>query len=613
MTGGLVQLITYGTQDIFLIGNPEITFFKIVYRRYTFFSMESKNEQFNGVIDFNEEITTRLSTSADLAHKMYLNIELPKINIKNPKPSNANENVNINNSIKITKKTALDTFDEYSGFIISAINIINTKSKSENITSSLINSAITLFFNTGSNSVNFQNAKRSIKTLNSVMINGINAPKITSEEIILKTNIELKINNIETSNITDKEKIIKIKKMINNKEITEDLTNLTDSQKISFVEKTIDLVNLIKICKMINISKTIKNETIKIHKRYFDEFKTASDNLIKAKKIANNNNINFSWIKKLGHFIIERVEVEIGGTVIDRHFGDWLNIWHELSRNSDLDKIYNKMIGDVPEMTTYNNEPKPSYNLYIPLQFWFCRNNGLSLPLIAMRYNSVIIRVRLRKLEELIIHDYIGDDINDLININNISLSVDYIYLARNERRKFAQSIHEYLIEQTQIRKFNGLVNPKETLEINFEHPCKEIIWHSRTSNNIKNNNWSEYGIINGKKNTIKFGLMEFNGYERFKQLDGNYFNYVQPFQHHSNTPVDGINVYSFSLRPEEHQPTGSSNFSYITISNLHLTFEDNYYNMVTKNKDDINVTVYTINYNILRVMAGQAGLAFTL
>ena len=611
MTGGLIQIITFGAQDIFLIGNPEITFFKVVYRRYTFFSIETKEEKFDGIINFNEKITTRLSVGADLAHKMYLKIKLPKIDIKNDVPDDANDNVNVASLVKTNKKKALDIFDTYSKFIIGAINIIKTKSKSKNITSSLINSSVITFFNTSANSVEFQESKRGITSLEPVIINGITSPSITNDQAIELTNIELKINKAEDSIVTSDDKLIKIKELQQDGTITINLDGLSDLDKIEKVEESIDLVNLIKISRMVNISIKVKNNLVFLHKRFFDEFKKSSNDLVNAEKIANSNNINFSWIKRLGHFIINTIDVEIGGTIISRHYGDWLNVWYELSRNNNQDRNYDKMIGNVPQMTTYDTNIKPEYELIIPLQFWFCRNNGLSLPLVAMRYNDVVINVELRKLKVLISHDYTGNNIDNLIKIQDISLCVDYVYLARDERRKFAQSVHEYLIEQVQLRKFEGITNKRETLEINFEHPCKEIIWHSQTSKNINNKLWNEYGIKNGTKNTIEEALIEFNGYERFQSRCGNYFNYLQPLEYHSNTPVDGINVYSFSLKPEEFQPSGSCNFSKFNIANLHLLFDDEYIDIINENEDFINVRVYAVNYNVLRIMAGKAGLAF--
>ena len=108
--------------------------------------------------------------------------------------------------------------------------------------------------------------------------------------------------------------------------------------------------------------------------------------------------------------------------------------------------------------------------------------------------------------------------------------------------------------------------------------------------------------------NPITSGKLQLNGHDRFQTRDGNYFNYVQPFQHFSNTPADGINVYSFALKPEDHQPSGTCNFSRIDNATLNISLNND---TVTGSNDD-NLNIYTVNYNVLRVMSGMAGTAYS-
>ena len=166
--------------------------------------------------------------------------------------------------------------------------------------------------------------------------------------------------------------------------------------------------------------------------------------------------------------------IEIGGDRIDQHFSDWFNVWSELTRNYNMDKVYGEMIGHVSVLNNLNNNVKPEYTLLVPLQFWFCRNNGLALPLVAMRYHDVRIVIEFAKLDELIFTDFeeVNNDLDNLIKIKDASLLVDYIFLDNDERRKFAQSMHEYLIEQVQVEKFTDITQNQVSLEIeNFEHP----------------------------------------------------------------------------------------------------------------------------------------------
>jgi hypothetical protein len=117
------------------------------------------------------------------------------------------------------------------------------------------------------------------------------------------------------------------------------------------------------------------------------------------------------------------------------------------------------------------------------------------------------------------------------------------------------------------------------------------------------------YGLyIDGTVNPVQTGKLQLNGHDRFDVLDGNYFNYVQPYQHFHNTPSDGINVYSFALKPIEHQPSGSCNFSRIDNAVLQLVLSSG----TVAGTATAKVRVYAVNYNVLRVMSGMAGVAYS-
>jgi hypothetical protein len=88
--------------------------------------------------------------------------------------------------------------------------------------------------------------------------------------------------------------------------------------------------------------------------------------------------VAWGFVNRLGHAMIENVKIEIGGSKIDEQYGDWLNIWYELTRKTGQVRGYSKMIGDVSELTAVNNNATNAYQMYIPLQFWFNRNNGLN-------------------------------------------------------------------------------------------------------------------------------------------------------------------------------------------------------------------------------------------
>lgn len=528
MSGGLIQLVAYGSEDLYLTGNPQITFFKVVYRRYTNFSIEPIEHHFNGEPNFGKQLTAKITRYGDLVSKMYLKIKLSSVD-----------------------------------------------------------------------------------------------PKGT----------------------------------------------------------------------------------------------------------------NFAWIRRLGHAIINEISVDIGGTVIDRQYGTWLDIWYELARKGDHEIGYAHMIGDIPLLTEYNDKVKPEYVLYIPLQFWFNRFIGLAVPIIALQYHDMNITVVLEKSNKLIIRD---KNFNPLcLNIKDMTLLTNYIFLDTDERKRFAQYGHEYLIEQVQFNGEELVTQEINRYKLDFNHPVKEVFWAIKNGNyttgkrfvyyshrdkwdlneaalwivqksialgndpsDISGGKWCEveanstknigtfyvinrmsisvyvnndslvigncsltkkinadivventgmitadldtsltiqdisipveymldsrfntsdpfitqfsnYGrFIDGSSNPVHTALIQFNGQDRFERMNGDYFNYMQPLQYHTNVPKDGINIYSFSLYPEEHQPSGSANFTRIEKSDLLINFKEcsdliNYFNKENR------IYIFAVNHNVFRVYSGLGGLCY--
>ena len=559
MGGGLMQLVAYGAQDVYLSGNPQITFFKVVYRRHTNFSVEPVQQTWNGAADFGRTVTCNINRNGDLITNMYVVVKLP------------------------------------------ATVVINTN---------------------------------------------------TNEMIPSKS---------------------------------------------------------------------------------------------------------WGYVNRLGHALISNVKIEIGGSKIDEQYGDWLNIWYELTHKVGQERGYAKMIGDVPELTAITTITKPAYNLYIPLQFWFNRNNGLALPLIALQYHDVRITLTFRPFNECI--NYTQNTEPPVVSMTDSFLLIDYVYLDSEERKRFAQASHEYLIEQLQFTGSESWNSANSKLRLNFNHPSKYLVWapHSSLHNTrtkwvvhstngdweaarerfaiiiacifsygleyvsynrirvngssspgngiylymptspispdikilldkiivhyvvsessntstvgtpitifsnsivIKNeltmeditysiewllsqfeltykdtpfstdtqqmtdlrlavntllNLWT-YNIVNyhnyglyqdGSVNLCSKAKLQLNGHDRFQEREGSYFNYVQPAQHFSNTPADGINVYSFALKAEDHQPTGTCNFSRIDNATLNVSSDKTIPSGTILN-------IYTQNYNVLRVMSGMAGTAYS-
>jgi hypothetical protein len=505
-----------------------------------------------------------------------------------------------------------------------------------------------------------------------------------------------------------------------------------------------------------------------------------------------------AWVRRLGHALCKNVEVEIGGSKIDKQAGTFLDIWYELTHTEGQERGYRKLIGDVPEMTALRDtvgsgstEVLPEYTLYVPFQFWFCRNTGLALPLIALQYHEVRFHIELESITKLL--NWNGATAPPLSNFSfrSASVMVDYVYLDSEERRRFAQVGHEYLIEQVQhtseslgsSSSSSSSINSK--FKLNFNHPCKELIWATKVgafsgeavANSFTGSNtflaythrdgedawqtavdnavkglvesmvvngsaasgasqvdivdtsgqdtngsvdaleasgggakvevtvlggngdptaaylqtlellgnstfdfgehisaahlnvtvdgsgdvtavectsvthtvtlrdlsipvadWTvdnrgtlgdnnkahhviqhhNYGLrLDGAGNPTKDASLELNGHPRFSTQEGSYFNYWQT-RAHTRTPADGVNVYCFGLHPENHQPSGTANLSRIDSTLLCVTFSDSLRprsNTAIPTLDwttDTKVHIFALSYNVLRIMSGMGGLAYS-
>ena len=333
-------------------------------------------------------------------------------------------------------------------------------------------------------------------------------------------------------------------------------------------------------------------------------------------------------VNRLGHKLIKSAEIEIGGQKIDKHYGEWLDIWAQLSE-VNLSSNLNEMVSGK-----LKNSSGPS-KLYVPLQFWFNRNPGLALPLIALQYHEVKVVIEFAK-------EVPGSS----GKMNNVCLYCDYIFLDTDERRRFAQVSHEYLIEQLQTTGNCGFKSKttKATVSLNFNHPCKELVWV--VQNDCKKNTFDFTVTGEGNKvagvetemEHVNSAVLKLNGHDRFRKRDGSYFRLVQPYQHHGGAPNQGfinsmatsadanadaehgyIYCYSFALKPLEHQPSGTCNFSRIDNAVLDLELANT--SAVTvlegttervENFGSRNVRVYATNYNVLRIMSGMGGLAYS-
>uniref|UniRef100_A0A6C0IRJ1 Major capsid protein n=1 Tax=viral metagenome TaxID=1070528 RepID=A0A6C0IRJ1_9ZZZZ len=490
------------------------------------------------------------------------------------------------------------------------------------------------------------------------------------------------------------------------------------------------------------------------------------------------------WLDFPGEQLIAQVEVEIGGQRIDRQYGDWMHIWNQLTMTAEQQRGYFKMIGNTTQLT-FITDPSfsevdgpcdslaprqvcaprnalPETTLYIPLQFWFCTNPGLALPLIALQYHEVKINLDIRPIDECLwavttlscnsgaasAQPVMGGQASAAYKANQYapgrpvpaaiaynqslvaaSLYVDYVFLDTDERRRFAQNPHEYLITQLQFTGDESVGSSSNKIKLNFNHPVKELVWVVQPDQNVDycsslvcdallfkvlgaqpfnytdaidalpnaihafggpqsvaadsrsyidarglfqdagaldsyipdgftgywhgpQNPYNEANMggadvplnaagsglapsilaqlqdlaANGHnenssvsdagtfvltetsldmhcwgQNPVVTAKLQLNGQDRFSEREGSYFSWVQPYQAHTRNPDEGINVYSFALRPEEHQPSGTCNFSRIDNATLQLVLS----NATVEGTKTAKVRVYATNYNVLRIMSG--------
>ena len=323
-------------------------------------------------------------------------------------------------------------------------------------------------------------------------------------------------------------------------------------------------------------------------------------------------NANVSWTNGIGYYMIDYVELQLGGEPIDRITGELMDAWMELTTELGIKYTLYTMIG---KYATFNkNSQTNSVKLLVPLPFWFTRNVARALPLISMQYIDVKIVIQFKTFDQCWYKLSGGSTPTSTPSITKASLLCNFIYLDTFERQKFASNpMFEYLIEQFQTNNFYQLTQniPNFNCPVNFNHPVKELIWTYRTTVATDSNDYYNYAnvinyntinqIITAPFDTIQ---LRFNGNDRFEPISSRYFYLYQPYKYHSCGTGQYVHVYSFALDPEVEQPSGTCNFS--KLDNVVFSAACN------SNIQDGAVNIYATNYNILRIQSGMAGLMFS-
>lgn len=318
----------------------------------------------------------------------------------------------------------------------------------------------------------------------------------------------------------------------------------------------------------------------------------------------------------VGEALIKEIELEIGGQRIDRYTGDWMRIYDELFRSSDEKAAYRELVDFEAD------EPADSIKrLYIPCLFFFTRSPGLALPLIALQYHEVKVNVTFNKAED--IPGVTDVDINQWFTA---TMYASYAFLDTDERRRFAQVSHEYLVTQIQHTGEETVkiseVDHVNNVRLNLNHPVKYLAFAFKAAGNEKHGVFT--GGSAGEKSEryapLYSAKLQLNGHDRFSERKGSYFSKLQPFETLKTKPMAGVYLYSFALRPSEHQPSGTCNFSRIDNATLILRTKKCSENAIGNVKsEDVTMAntsqctrllVFAENYNVLRIMSGMGGLA---
>jgi hypothetical protein len=402
----------------------------------------------------------------------------------------------------------------------------------------------------------------------------------------------------------------------------------------------------------------------------------------------------FKWDRKIGLALINFIEFEIGGTVVDRHYGDWMNIWLELTNGLGIRNGYNKMIGNITELVQLS-QTKKSTILYVPLTFWFCQDTGLALPLMALAHNEIKIHVDFNDInncystspsyyltvtnnfcllnkDELfyqnnqntkiigkfiyfdvqtqriyydpikgkftvptVLNDpnlkLIGTETQFELNIQpstvivkdenffiynqpsliNAYLIVDYIYLDTFERFNFINNSHEYLITVVDSLPEQIISSANVTYKLPFVNPVKLIVWRGQLIANKQTNdlfNYTTFPYTETEENIITSHLVVTNSINRMNLDSTEYYTYVPKYQYELSGEQNGIYMYSCSLGPKDLQPSGSMNFSKLDDAFLQLKI-----NKVVNYQNPVIIRAYSIQYNLFRISGGIGGLGFNL
>lgn len=588
MTAGLINIVTFNVNELFLTGNPQFTFFKSIYKKYTNFAIETiPIYADNNNVNFDELTTFTIPNKGDLLSKIHLVITLPEINIKklaaNRQVSTLKTDINFSifqNKIK----------EEYSN-ITKELNILDNFCK---IQKEIIKEII--YIQPEINNINLSNNNFEYEDI----INYFRV-KITDLSNQYANNIDtVKIDKIMLSRL----KIKDFNSKYNLFDIIEKKFNKNENNKLDNNDPLTYLIENYQ-------SYLIKLE--KVHKLFFNLFVSIEH----KNNTRNNDTVLFAWVENLCHTIFEYVELFINDKSIVKHDTDWFNIISSLRLSYNSKEIYDDLIGNKKSLTELS-EFKPSFTICVPMYFWFCNSYTQSFPLIAANKSILSLKIKFRNVESCCYIDKkIGIDLSELIHIDQALLYIDYIFLDNNSREQFAKSAHEYLIEQIDVIEFNKFSKIKHKFNLEIDHPVKSIYWFIQNNKYLDNKDdktkcdFNYYGIDKTVSETVNNNIMQcsllLNNIKFIDYNNETYFNSVKQYECYKNSLPDHVYNYSFALEPNEQQPSNTINMSCIKSKEFDIKFNP----YIEKNDLDIKIKFISVYTNIIRIVNGHTFQAF--
>jgi hypothetical protein len=351
-----------------------------------------------------------------------------------------------------------------------------------------------------------------------------------------------------------------------------------------------------------------------------------------------NSNYRVMYTDYVGNVIVEKASLYINGLLIDELYGDYMQVYTDLYI-SDWNR--KAMLG-LDDVLNNPNLAIESEIIYVPLRFTFCTDQKKPLPVIALQNSEIYIDIKLRDFHdcisvlEIVNNEYVHSDVrHKTVQLEEIGLLGCFYYVDLEERKKLATSEYEILVTQTQVRTQE--LNSQSTLEIDFNHVVKDMIFFIQPKKHIK---YGEYFNMSAKmkylpnelrnisqtklwelqpqKHLLNKARMMFNGIERIEWRDYKYYYFLQNHENYKNTLESYVYVYSFNIGPTKDSNYSGCNFSRLSNAQLQIVSQPN--NFVADTNPIIRYPVYdsyilkcyATNYNVLIIKNGVCGLKYS-